>query len=40
MILGIDPGLENTGWGVINYKLQITNYELAVTEYLLVVFII
>ncbi|MFA6007689.1 MAG: crossover junction endodeoxyribonuclease RuvC [Candidatus Shapirobacteria bacterium] len=28
MILGIDPGLENTGWGVINYKLSITNYEL------------
>ena len=28
MILGIDPGLENTGWGVINYELQITNYEL------------
>lgn len=28
MILGIDPGLENTGWGVINYQLPITNYKL------------
>jgi len=28
MILGIDPGLENTGWGVINYELRISNYEL------------
>jgi crossover junction endodeoxyribonuclease RuvC len=28
MILGIDPGLENTGWGVINYELRIKNYEL------------
>ncbi|MFZ2152919.1 MAG: crossover junction endodeoxyribonuclease RuvC [Microgenomates group bacterium] len=28
MILGIDPGLENTGWGIINYELKITNYEL------------
>lgn len=30
MILGIDPGLENTGWGVINYELRINNYELKV----------
>jgi crossover junction endodeoxyribonuclease RuvC len=28
MILGIDPGLENTGWGVINYELRINTYEL------------
>ena len=28
MILGIDPGLENTGWGIVNYELQITNYKL------------
>ena len=28
MILGIDPGLENTGWGVVNYQLGIRNYEL------------
>ncbi len=28
MILGIDPGLENTGWAVINYQLSITNYKL------------
>lgn len=27
-ILGIDPGLENTGWGVIDYQLKINNYEL------------
>jgi crossover junction endodeoxyribonuclease RuvC len=31
MILGIDPGLENTGWAVINYELRITNYELKKT---------
>jgi len=28
MILGIDPGLENTGWAVTNYELRINNYEL------------
>jgi Holliday junction resolvasome RuvABC endonuclease subunit len=28
MILGIDPGLENTGWGIINYQLSINNYQL------------
>jgi crossover junction endodeoxyribonuclease RuvC len=29
MILGIDPGLENTGWGIIeNDKFQISNFKL------------
>lgn len=28
MILGIDPGVANLGWAVINYELSITNYEL------------
>jgi len=28
MILGIDPGLANTGWAVVNDQLRITNYEL------------
>lgn len=28
MILGIDPGLANTGWAVVNDQLSITNYEL------------
>ncbi|PIZ58823.1 crossover junction endodeoxyribonuclease RuvC [Candidatus Shapirobacteria bacterium CG_4_10_14_0_2_um_filter_40_12] len=28
MILGIDPGLENTGWAVVNYELRISNYKL------------
>lgn len=28
MILGIDPGLENTGWGVISKQLSDDSYEL------------
>lgn len=28
MILGIDPGLENTGWGIINHQSSIDNYQL------------
>jgi len=28
MILGIDPGLENTGWGVINLQSSINSYQL------------
>ena len=28
MILGIDPGLENTGWGVIKHQGATDNYEL------------
>jgi crossover junction endodeoxyribonuclease RuvC len=35
MILGIDPGLENTGWAVINYELRIDNYELKATGVIL-----
>jgi len=31
MILGIDPGLANTGYAVLNYELRITNYELIET---------
>ena len=28
MILGIDPGLENTGWGVVNLQSSNNNYQL------------
>jgi len=28
MILGIDPGLENTGWGIIDLRSQISDYKL------------
>jgi crossover junction endodeoxyribonuclease RuvC len=35
MILGIDPGLENTGWAVINYESSIANYELKATGVIL-----
>lgn len=28
IILGIDPGLENTGWGVIDLRSQISDYKL------------
>ena len=28
MILGIDPGLENTGWGIINHQSSTDNYQL------------
>ncbi len=28
MILGIDPGLENTGWGIINHQSSVDNYQL------------
>lgn len=28
MILGIDPGLENTGWGVVKNQLSVNSYEL------------
>ena len=29
MILGIDPGLENTGWAVVGYEARIDSYRLA-----------
>lgn len=28
MILGIDPGLDNTGWGVIRYQMTSDRYQL------------